>query len=198
MGSNYLRGILEYLINMKKLYRPGFTLIETLITVSVMVLLASLLLSANRSGEDQIQIAKEKAKLVAAIYRARSAALNTAQGDKQACGYGLHIVDDRHYVSWYDTAEVAACGDSNIIYDGPWENVDEIVALPKALKFGNMGNQNFLKDILFVPPDPKVFLNPDPASIVGKQWVLEITNGSGSTAAVAVNRYGQIESKTGY
>ncbi len=174
----------------------GFTLTETLVTVSVIVLMSSFLILTSRSGQDQIQIFKEKAKFIAAVSRARSLALHTVRGERQECGYGVHVIDETQYVLWYDTASVPECGDRNTTYDGPWENVESIIALPKGLRFRNVNDPDALKTILFIPPDPEVVLSPKTTKT--GSWKITIGNNSGSETRIAVNRYGQIESSEGY
>ena len=82
--------------------RDGFTFIETLITMGILLMLTSILLLYNRSGERQIVLFKEKAGVVGLILKAKSLSLNTLIIDEPICGYGVHF-ENNSYILFPNT-----------------------------------------------------------------------------------------------
>ena len=76
----------------------GFTFIETLVTISVLMILTSIVLLYNRAGEKQIILLREKARLVQTILKARSSSINTLITDEPICGYGVHFESDSYRI----------------------------------------------------------------------------------------------------
>ncbi len=175
----------------------AFTLIETLVVVGIMTMLSGFLIVYTRSSENQIKILKDKAAFISAIYKARSQAIRTIQTDPPECGYGVRVLDERSYVIWHDTASSPDCKDKNSLYDGPHEDVGSVMRLSPGIKFGNINDAEFLKDILFIPPDPRVITVPDSATTPRFRVVIG-TNDQTSEASIGINKYGQIENAEGY
>jgi prepilin-type N-terminal cleavage/methylation domain-containing protein len=175
----------------------GFTLIEVLVTLTVLGLLSSLLIVYTRSSELQIRILKDKAALINAIYHARSLALNTYQTAGTDCGYGIYITDIRHYVVWRDAGDTRGCVGANKKYDEPDERAEGPIELATGISFKNFGEQDFLQSILFVPPDPTIITIPNKPSGEQFQLILGTQDGKSSTI-LGVNRFGQVEPAAGY
>lgn len=168
--------------------KHGFTLIETLVVLGVLTLLTSMLVLYNRTGERQIVLLREKARLINTILRAKGLALNTVIEDEPACGYGVHLFDTG-YGMYRDRA--SACRTSDHTYT---EYTDTIVAgtnvaLPQSVRLG-IGT---VTDILFIPPDPKVFLNGGQGLTEGTM-VLESVDGA-SSVNIHVTHAGQISAE---
>ncbi len=177
-------------------HRRGFTLIELLVTLGVMTLLTSLLIVYTRGSEAQIKILKEKAVLISALQRARALALNTLQSPEIDCGYGVHVIDDQRIVLWRDLG-TKNCKDANRTYDGEGEHVGEVIRFASGIIFRNRTTPNFLESILFIPPDPTVVTAPP--SVPGGQFQMIIGTSEGSSEnAIQINRFGAIESASGY
>lgn len=166
----------------------GFTLIETLVVLGILTLMTSMLVLYNRTGERQIVLLREKARLISTIFRAKSLALNTLIEDEPACGYGVHA-DQKGYFIYRDKA--IACRTSDHVYT---ESADEMVAgslvhLDAGLSF----SEGTLADIVFVPPHPKVFLNGGQGLGEGAM-TLEMSGGK-SSVTIQVNHAGQISAE---
>jgi len=169
-------------------FRKGFTLIETLVVVGVLTLMTSLLVLYNRTGERQIILLREKARLIGTIFRAKSLTLNTFIEDEPACGYGVHTSQGEYFI-YRDKA--IACRTSDHVYT---DTTDEIVAgtlvrLDAGLRFGG----GTVTDMVFVPPDPKVFLNGRQGFTEG-EIILEGVDGK-SSVTIQVNNAGQISAE---
>ena len=74
--------------------RQGFTLVEALVTIGIMMVMAGVLLAYNRSSEGQLAFTVSQAKLVGALTRAKSFALQKYAGGlatSDACAFGVHL-----------------------------------------------------------------------------------------------------------
>lgn len=172
----------------------GFTLIETLVVLSILMLMTSMLVLYNRTGERQILLLREKARLISVIFRAKSLALNTFIEDEPACGYGVHInpsarSEQSGYFIFRDKA--INCRMSDHVYG---EASDEIVAGSEVrLDAGILFGQADIADIVFVPPNPTVFLNGGQSTREGAIVISSIDNKSNVT--ITINNAGQISAE---
>lgn len=174
----------------------GFTLIELLVTLGVLAGLSSLLIVYTRGSEGQIKILKGKAEIIGALQRARAQAVNTLQGDGLHCGYGVVVIDERSFVVWSDRAQ-KKCKDANQRYDGEVENAERVMQLVPGIVFQNINAPNFLRSILFVPPDPQVVTDPVVAPL-GKLQIAIATSDGASASTIDINKFGAIEPNIGY
>lgn len=191
-------------------HERGFTLAEIIVSVSVMALLTAFFIGYTRQGSVQIKILKNKSEFIAALYRARSLAIATYQYDPPECGYGIHVFADenppRRYVLWRDTAANGACNDpdetlrANGHYDtnkdsnGDGKNDEDVefFTLDPGVEFRNAGDEDALRDILFIPPDPRVVRNGAPGTTGALRVVLGAPDGASKTG-ITITEYGQVE-----
>lgn len=168
-----------YNLNMTR----GFTIIEILVSLGIMALLTSLLLLYSRTGEKQIMLFKEQAGLVSAVLRAKSLSIQTFSEQAPACGYGIRFnLADNNFVLYKDSAP--NCEEANRSYD-PGEEL-ETHDLPADLQFTQLD----LTDVVFVPPDPKTFLDQDPSK---KEALVRIGTADGTAEiTVKINNAGQV------
>ncbi len=175
-----------------------------------MALLSALFIGYSRAGSAQIKILKNKSEFIAMMYRARSLAVATYQYDPPECGYGIHVFANEHparrYVLWRDTAGNGDCNDpnpamrANGVYDvnkdsnGDGKNDEDVefFTLDTGIEFGNAGAADFMGDILFIPPDPRIVRN-GVSGTVGQLRVAIATPDGSSVSTVTVNDYGQVE-----
>lgn len=176
--------------------QKAFTLIELLVTVSLMVLFTAGAALYNRGGDKQISLYREQGKVINQLYRVRSLAITTFDrftddAEGAPCGYGISIPDDGAALIIFkdmpladDSCPVYYQNSPQFMYDGGDEFVEEIV-----LKDVMVVEPNF-RDILFVPPDPKVFSN---ISLSGQPATLRLHAERVSfDLVVSVNQFGQI------
>lgn len=165
--------------------RRAFSIIEMMVVLGILVLLTSLLVLYNRSGERQILVLREKARLVGTLLRAKSLAINTFVEDKPACGYGVHIEPPRYFI-FRDRAIDCRTGDH--IYTSAADDIvpDTDVSVPRDVSFSSVG----ASDIVFVPPEPRVFLNGGTAI---ETAIISLSTLDGATeTSVLVTNAGQI------
>ena len=159
----------------------GFTTVEMLVTVGVLAALSAILIGYSRSGELNIILFKDQARVVNAILRAKSLAVQTYATGENVCGYGIHFDPGGSFIIFKDLA--ADCDSSDRQYSDPSEEV-EVNKLDSKLWFSQLD----ISDALFVPPDPETILKPDRES-----GVIAITAASGaSTVKIKINSAGQV------
>ncbi|OGY63099.1 MAG: hypothetical protein A2745_01625 [Candidatus Harrisonbacteria bacterium RIFCSPHIGHO2_01_FULL_44_13] len=161
----------------------GFTILEMLVIVSVMALLSAMLLVYNRSGEKQISLFKEQAKVISVILRSKALAIQTFQQATPGCGYGVHFEAGKYWIFRDLPDPTTGCSGSDRKYSGSAENF-EVFTLESGLYFSELT----LSDILFVPPDPRVFLNPDQAEAT----ITLSTSDNASQVNIKINDAGQV------
>lgn len=174
--------------------RRGFSVIEMLVVMSILVVLSSFLILYNRTGELQIILLREQAQLISTVIRAKSLALNTLIEDVPACGYGVHIevstsATPSKYFVYRDKA--INCRTSDRIYAAASDEIVDgtEVVLPKQVVFGDIG----VRDIMFVPPEPEAFL--DGSQALAEADIVMTSNDGKTKATVTVNNAGQISQK---
>lgn len=159
----------------------GFTLVEVLVVVSITALLSSVLILYSRTGERQILLFREQAKVLNLISKSKSLALQTYIDGASACGYGIHFTLPGTLILFKDQAPDCAASDN--IYSGPDEDFSHLI-----LGDGIVISSADISDILFIPPDPSVKLTPDQVSGI---ITLQTIDG-GTSARIKLNNSGQI------
>lgn len=168
--------------------QAGYTVVEMLVVISVTALLAGILIIYSRTGEHQIILFRDQAKIINTILRAKSLAIGTYAEETPACGYGVHFVQNEQsqFILFKDLAE--PCSDSDNDYSGEIENF-EINELDAKLKFSNLE----FTDILFIPPEPEVIIKKEGADIAANEAIIEIaTLDQSSSKTIKVNKFGQV------
>lgn len=161
--------------------RDGFTLVEILVVVSITAMLSSVLILYSRTGEKQILMFREQSKVINLITKAKSLALQTYIDGASACGYGIHFTLPDTMILFKDQS--ADCTTSDNVYSGPSEDFSHLI-----LGTGIVFSASDISDILFIPPDPTVKLNPD--QVFG---IITLQTLDGNTSAsIKVNNSGQI------
>lgn len=161
----------------------AFTLIEIIVSIGIIALLSGIMITYNRSGERQIVIFKEQARVISALSRVKSFSISTFSDGKTdiPCGYGVHLEAPRTFLIFKDIASDCSVSDNK--YSGTNE-IFESFNLDLTVMFDSLT----LSDIIFIPPDPSVIITPAQyqATIVIK------TIDGGSSATIKVNNAGQI------
>ena len=162
--------------------RKGFTLIEIFITVSISVLLSAAMILYNRTGERQIALFKDQARVINLILRAKSLALQTYTEGSAACGYGVHF-DSAIGAAILFKDQAADCANSDNVYSGPSEEIGKVV-LPSGEKFSQLD----FSDITFIPPDPRVVITP----VMDSGLIVISPLDDSSQVKIRVNSAGQV------
>ncbi len=175
----------------------GFTLVELLVTVSLVAFFTSLAVGYNRSADQQIILFREQARAVNTVYQVRSLAIaiySSPRGATVPCGYGIFIPPDQQpgkgqlivfkempSVRNNDCSQFSGIGS---FYDDPANELIETVTLDRVSILSDFS------EMLLVPPIPAVYgtgIN-DGAFPVS----LRLTTAAGYNTTITVNAFGQI------
>jgi len=189
--------------NRNRSYIAGFTLIEILITMSILATLSGILIgySAESSRQTSMIIARERVIRLFARVRSLSTATYSVNADNSGqskiCAYGLHV--DRISGKIFIFQDMAMdCSDTDYQYR---QGTD--VELTGALDYysPDLSRVQFvtdpngdLDDVVFVPPNPNIFINGDKSGgTITKAGIdLQLKDGSGYTAEVNISNAGQV------
>lgn len=166
--------------------KDGFTIIEMLVVISVIgLLLTTTMVFYGRTGERQIVLFREQTKILNILSRAKFLSVQSfGKTEPVPCGYGVHFEEPQSIILFKDDAEDCAQADSR--YSGDAEKVESFI-LDRAVVFESLP----LSDVVFIPPNPTVVLNPeqDQATIV-----IKTTDGKGRVN-IKINNFGQISTQ---
>ncbi|HOX21541.1 MAG TPA: prepilin-type N-terminal cleavage/methylation domain-containing protein [Candidatus Paceibacterota bacterium] len=166
----------------------GFTIIEMLVTMSVLTVLGGILILYSRAGESTTVLLRELAKISSDINRAKNLALTTTtfvdqEGNKiNPCGYGVYFdLLQNQYTIFADLA--SDCATSSHLRD-PEGNADvETISLSKPLELKSTEPDQ----VFFLAPDPTVIF-PDAAT----EMEIRLGPANGAIMSVKVTKTGQV------
>jgi prepilin-type N-terminal cleavage/methylation domain-containing protein len=162
----------------------GLTLIELVVTMTVVALVMGALLVMSRPGEAQAALLRSAQKLMLDISRQQANAMSAKEVEGEVpCGYGVHFdFQAGSYILFVDRATQADCSDQNFqLSSGEQISVSKFEAGIIVSGFNN-------SDIVFNPPEPRVYFYPGaaPAEIIIQ------SSRTGQTIKVVVTLAGQI------
>jgi|GEM_PF-3531471 len=150
-------------MNNSKLKR-GFTLVEMLVTLSIIVIMSSILVVYTRSGEKIGQLNRGIERLSFDTRRMASMSMQTKQvkdkitGEmRDVCGWGIYFPNDggNEYIIFSDYC-LGAVDDNTLQDTGDLiyqeEEKQEVIKLGRNVKIENLNMKNFV----YVPPEPKL------------------------------------------
>lgn len=157
------------LLNKSNLYlsasRDGFTLVEIIVSVAIVVILSGTLIVYSRRAEKQILLNVEKAKVAQAILRTKEltlAGFTKPPSNPPPCSYGFRINYTNETYSLFEYIPPAPTTCDNILTitsitpNPPNYRETESNTLNPKLDFDTGPDR--LGYLLLVPPDPKVLL----------------------------------------
>ncbi len=164
--------------------KRGFTTIELLVVISILSLLSAILIAYSRTGERQIILFREGAKVKEIISRAKFLSLAIYGESEVPCGYGVHFETSGSFIIFKDLA--VNCASSDRRYSGSVEAYESF-KLDPAILFDSLT----LSDVVFIPPNPTVVITPvkDEAVVI-----LKTIDGEGSIK-ITITSAGQISTE---
>jgi hypothetical protein len=172
----------------------GFTTIEMLVIIGVLSLLSATLLTYSRTGERQIVLVQEQARIIGWLYRAKSFAVATFGKNEVPCGYGVHFEAPNTVIIFKEISPSSNpdCLDIDFVYSPSLgEKVEEFKINPNVKLVDS--DVDGLKDILFIPPDPIVVLDNN---LLKTEALIKIETVDGKgERLIKVNNGGQITSQ---
>ncbi len=185
--------------------RRGFTLVELLVVIAVMVFLSAYIISYQKTGQRQITLYVEAQKMASLILKAKSLAIESFVDVSQGnCGYGLEVnYNQGSYNMFYYATSTTNNQSKYIQCPGIKKNgvlaSDQIVAfsgverLNSGLVFQTPMPDDAIYYVLFVPPDPETLIADQNGNIFSGSGIINIKTKDGlAKAAITVNSAGQV------
>jgi prepilin-type N-terminal cleavage/methylation domain-containing protein len=162
----------------------GFTLIEMLVVISIMTLLSALLILYSRTGESQLILFKEQARVVSVLNRAKALSIQMFNAPNPPCAFGVNFSPtENSFLIFRDLAFDCRISDNK--YSGP-DELFERYQLDSRIKFKDLT----LTDVVFIPPDPKTLI--DNGANKNEAIVVLETSAGAASLKVKINNAGQI------
>ncbi len=155
----------------------GFTLIELIVSVAVIIIISAIALANYHFGGDIDNLNSSVQELVTNIRKVQHLALSAAEfeGDVPKGGYGLYfdINNTSSYILFadcdrdkeYDESGSAANCASAVPWDPYPEKIEEgEIKLRKGIKIKEVkleGNPVLTASLVFTPPDPEIYVDGD-------------------------------------
>jgi len=170
--------------------KSGLTIVEILVTISVMAILSSILVIYNRSSERQLILFKEQARLVSTLNRAKGMAMALLREPPTAivpCGYGVHLSTSTYLIFKNLPDATENCGSD---WNGSSEIYGETIKIDKNIE---ITASSTLTTVFFIPPDLKTIVNND-INEISAETIIKIKGSSGNSnrKVIKVNKAGQI------
>lgn len=175
----------------------GFTLVELLVTISILVVITSISLAGYSSFGSSTELKNAAHELSISILNARIYGIGSvSQKDSYDKSYGIHFDKNssNSYLIFIDL-------DEDSLYSGTSENV-KVVSINKKFEIGKIcgilpgGSTNCSPginylDILFKRPLPEVIINSDTQSNY-KEAEIYLSAGGSETSVIKINLTGRI------
>jgi prepilin-type N-terminal cleavage/methylation domain-containing protein len=142
--------------------RFGFTLIEMLVTLSIVTLLTTMVLVYSRQNESMTNLIRDSDRLVFNLHQVQNSSLLTLQPTatsvgsptKNICGWGIYFNNDSSYTLFHDLCDSTTPGSTtpkgNNLYDSGEEYETVNVLRGVIIKHSD------IQSIVFVPPNPDI------------------------------------------
>lgn len=187
-------------MNVKKLknqkFTTGFTLVELLAAMTIILVLSATILVNYRAGERSLSLDQSAAILGQNLRKVEEMAMSTKefQGIIPQGGYGINLkTEDDFYIIFADCGSIpnSQYDSSGTPCNGSSEKVEQ-VSLGKRSKIASLfsGSSLSIINIVFVPPIPSVIISGTGNEAVIK---LSLEEDAGVFRTIRVNKAGLIE-----
>ncbi|MCR4328090.1 MAG: type II secretion system GspH family protein [Patescibacteria group bacterium] len=198
--------------------RSGFSLVESLVIISIVGLLSAYTISYSNVSRRQTEMYVSKAQIGQFILKAKSLTLNTRTRGSlgRPCGYGVDVNEalppSRSSLTLFSysvpTAEVSQGLGGSCLKDGVLrkeqveigrngleKNTVESFELPQEVEFFNSATRvGMVKRIFFLAPDPQTFIwvdgSADPGALSGRIYL--ITEDERASSSIFVTSAGEV------
>lgn len=187
-----------FLMNDKQV--KGFTLVEIVIVVAMMVILSGVVIVSGRSGDRSLALDRAVHRVGVDVRRAMALTLRaqefncTPPGNQILYGYGVYFDTStpNSYILFADCAKEPPPADHRYTTGG--SNTDKIVetiSLENGIRISAISSNP--ASITFLPPVPDVYINNN-SSTIGTVTIT-LVNDNGTTKTVRVTGKGVIEAQ---
>ena len=187
MGRDYA------VLTIIQLLMKGFTLVESLVVVTIILVLLAIVLVNYRVGERNLSLDESAAILGQNLRRAEEMAMSAKEfhGIIPQGGYGINLkTEDDFYIIFADCDKNHEYSLGNTCSGFP-EKVEQ-VALGKRSRIASLFSGSYLSaiNIVFIPPNPSIMISGTGTEAIIK---LSLKEDVGAIRTVRVNKAGLIE-----
>lgn len=176
----------NFLFSKKIIYRQfGFTMIEMLVVMFIIVSVTIFSLANYRAGQRQYTLTQAVQQLVSDIRKAQNMALSGFGVAGQYNGYGVYINEDDSYYIIYGNENASPNYQSS-------DDIIETISLPDRIVIQSVSPASGKLHIFFEPPQPITYLSGDTTAGVSKTITLGL-EGSSLSETVKVTTAGLIQ-----
>lgn len=181
---------------MRKINRQkGFTLVELIVAISIVIIFTGITLINYRGSGKQLALQRSANKLAQDVRKAQAMAMSAKELTAGVVppGYGAFFkeADNKQYILYADTAPPP---DGNNFYSGGDSEI-EVVKLEQGVVIQDINTAPDKVSINFEPPDPIVAIKPeetdDPLGAV--EIILALEDDLAKTKTIRINKAGLIE-----
>ncbi|MEK7510302.1 MAG: prepilin-type N-terminal cleavage/methylation domain-containing protein [Patescibacteria group bacterium] len=185
---------------MSQTKNQGFTVIELLVAIGIIVLISGIVLASVRKGEQSLTLDRAAHKVARDIRKAADLSLRaepyTGGGCAGFSGYGIHF-DTQNADTKKCYLVYVECGGSPGYQgqrcDGGGGGVDrqkEVLGFEKGVRIREV-NPSPQFNVFFLPPDPTIFI--EPGAVAEGTITLELENDPSQTKTITVNKSGMVD-----
>ncbi len=161
---------------MKYYKKPGFTLVEMMVSIGIITLLSVMILAYNHQAETITALTRSANKLVFELQRIQNQAMLVYQtggeeGEK-ICGWGMYFTNlpSTSTIVFSDscTEDNKTKGDYRYL-DKDKEKKEEIPLVKQTEIFDSN-----IKSVVFVPPEPRIYFDPQNINEVIDEAIIKL------------------------
>lgn len=185
-----------------KMRNSGFTLVEILVVISIIIIMSGIVFVGYREGERQLILQRAANKLAQDIRRVEEMAMSAKEcqpcgGGVPVGGYGVYFdkSNPSSYIIYADTQPPQG----NEFYT-PGDNVVETLQLESGVFIQNINTTPEKVGINFKPPDPAIMIkfpngggNGQEITALDAIITLALTADPSKTKTIKVNKVGRID-----
>jgi len=173
----------------------GFTLLELLIVMGITMLLGASAIGYSRSGEETLNLQISVQKVLSDVNQVASYALSSpgrkSNPGERYCGFGIHFaLGSETYIVFGDVKPSGVdkkCADSDRKYT---DGTDDKLFV-SSLKHSVIDNTGGVNDILFIPPDPILYVTSGTGMATTTASVKIDIKGRNGQSSICINPIGQ-------
>jgi len=176
----------------------GFTIIEMLVTLSIVTLLTTMVLVYSRQNESMTNLIRDSDRLVFNLHQMQNSSLLTLQPTatsvgspaKNICGWGINFNNASSYTLFHDLCDPTTHKGNNKYDSG------EEYEPPVGLLRGVIIKHSDIQSIVFVPPNPTIYTDGASDSLITTETITVCLAVNQNTCfVISINPAGQIYKK---
>ena len=180
----------------------GFTLLELVVVIGIIVILTSMVAGYSREGGRQLALVSTETKMLNLLNRAKFLSIETffgggRKGDERICAYGVKVdTANEEMFIFQDLSTEASCpGNSNGVYDEGEQLAGELNEIKLQSTSVAFSGETNLSEVIFIPPDPQTKIKKSDTSEVSEaKLFVKLREGDGRFI-ISVNNAGQIKAE---